>query len=487
MSAHPYPETLADWRKLLEDKLRERQQHRRTLDGIVGQARERGPNAEFTPDQERRFREARDACQMADIELATLQERVNEIEELDARATRRDRDAAAAAPGKRPASPLGDYSAARVTNEPRAFHPGGPSFFGTAIAIKRGDATGEQQDLWQRHLNEVRAGLHGEEARDIGTGAFASLVPPQFMSDLYAEALFAGRVTANVVAGHQLPDEGQTITVPRGTTSARVAAQTSENFAVQETDHGDADLTVSVFTYAGQQDLSRQSFERGRGTDEIVFAELVGDYAAKLDQDVINGPGTGGRHPGIYGTAGIASVTAAPPSTFGGKITGRQLLTNIHDAIQRVNSFRFLPATAIVMHPRRWGWLLDQSDSNGRPLLVNTGYGPQNAIGTGEAAAYGLVGEIAGVPTWTDANVPTTLSSSTFGNEDAILVFRRSDVHLWEDGGAMPRKFVFEEPGGGTLTIKLVCAGYSAFTAALRPEGIARITGSSMHALGGLF
>jgi hypothetical protein len=101
-------------------------------------------------------------------------------------------------------------------------------------------------------------------------------------------------------------------------------------------------------------------------------------------------------------------------------------------------------------------------------------------IGPARTLTPGRLGQLMGVPVWTDANVPTTPSSSTLGNEDAVLVFRRGDTHLWEEGGGLPRGFRFEETLAGTLQIKLVAVGYSAFSAALRPEGVAKITGSSL-------
>ena len=228
---------------------------------------------------------------------------------------------------------------------------------------------------------------------------------------------------------------------------------------------------MNVVTYAGQQDVSRQSLERGRGTDEVIFGDLVGDYAAKLDRDVINGPGSGGRHKGIRQSV-VAANTVAAKGSGATKITGRQLLTNIHDAVSRINGSRFLPADAIVFTPQRWGWLLDQSDSNGRPLVLSaTAYGPNNAVGVGAAAGYGLVGTVAGVPAYTDANVPSTISSSTFGNEDVVIVTRSADLHLWEENGGVPRQFTFEETLGGNLTVKLVAAASAPSPPSTIPKG----------------
>jgi hypothetical protein len=77
------------------------------------------------------------------------------------------------------------------------------------------------------------------------------------------------------------------------------------------------------------------------------------------------------------------------------------------------------------------------------------------------------------VPVWKDANVPSNISSSTFGAEDVVIVARRKDLHFWEENGGVPRRFTFEEPLGGDLQIKLVLAGDSAFSADHHPEGVA--------------
>jgi HK97 family phage major capsid protein len=258
-----------------------------------------------------------------------------------------------------------------------------------------------------------------------------------------------------------------------------VAAQATQGTAVQNTDYLATDLTINVNTYAGQQNVSRQGLERGRGTDEVIFADLAGSYSSVLDKDVIDGPGSGGRHKGLR-----SSVLAGNRVTYGGAaLTGRKLLSLIADAVQRVNSVRFQPVDAIVMHPRRWGWLADQSDSNGRPLVTHIEYGPQNTLGVGNPAAVGLVGSVLGTPIHTDANIPTTLSTAgTSGsNEDFIALFKRGDLHLWEERGGVPRQFTFEETLGDKLQVKLVLSGYSAWTAEHHPEGVATITSTWLN------
>jgi len=462
-------------REQVKALLAERQTKRQALTDLTETVKTEG-RADFTEDEYASFGELRDRVQAIDAEVDGLQARLTELEALDTRDEEREKLAWQVNGNP---TPVGERVGlgARVKSEPTAYRSGGNhSFFMDAINVMKGVATPAAAERLQRHMNEVRGGVHGEEFRDVGTGAFASLVVPQFLPDMYAENLHAGRVTANLAAGHDLPAEGMTLTLPRGNTNAEAAVQATQGTAVQNTDYGAVDLVIPVNTYAGQQNISRQAAERGRGTDEVIFADLAGDYSSKLDQDVISGPGSGGRHSGIATTPGHTVPAKGSGAT---PITGRQFLTNLADALQRINSNRFLPADGVIMHPRRWGWLTDQADSNGRPLVATVNVGAQNVFGVGEAARYGLVGSLQGVPVWTDANIPTSISTSTYGLEDLVIVTRRSDLHLWEDGVA-PRQFRFEETLGGNLQVKLVLAGYSAFTADHHPEGVAVITGSGL-------
>jgi len=334
----------------------------------------------------------------------------------------------------------------------------------------------DARDRLQRHAQEMDV-VHrdrGIQLRDVGTGAFAGLTVPQYLIDLYAPIAKAGRPYANSVRGLPLPASGMTLNISRITTATGVAAQASENAAVQETDIDDTLLTINVRTYAGQQDVSRQSLERSEMVDMIVYADLVEEYHTVLDSAVINADGTSGTHLGVRSTGSIEAVTYTDASP-----TVAELYPKVADAIQRVNSLRFLPATAILMHPRRWGAFTAALDSSNRPLVVPQASAPMNAVGVGQAAEYGqVVGQVLGLPVITDANVPTNLGVGT--NEDMIFVYRASDHLLWEEGDGMPRRLRFEETLGGNLTVKLVVYGYSAFTAGRYPKATATIGGTGL-------
>lgn len=355
-----------------------------------------------------------------------------------------------------------------VRSEPLTYHERcGHSFIQDAFRAQfRGDASAQARIA--RHQQEMEV-----ELRDVGTGAFTGLVVPQFLTDLYAPLARAGRVTANLCRSLPLPDSGMVVDISRITTGTATASQATENSAVQETDIDDTLLAVDVRTIAGQQDVSRQAIERGTLVDQVVLEDLAGAYAVTLDTQVINGSGAAGQMLGILGTSGINSVTYTDASP-----TVAEAFPKIADAIQQVNSARFLPADVIVMHPRRWGWFTAAVDSQNRPLVVPNSNMPQNAVGVGQPASYGPVGTLFGLPVYTDANVPTNLGAGT--NEDRIIVTRSSELFLWEQAGGAPRALSFEETSPHTLTIKFVVFGFAAFTAGRYPASTSVISGTGL-------
>jgi HK97 family phage major capsid protein len=358
----------------------------------------------------------------------------------------------------------------RVSSEPLTYgENAGVSFFRDVFASQYRHDPAAQARI-ARHTAEMAV-----EYRDVGSGAFAGLVVPQYLTNLAADLARAGRPTANVCNRLPLPSDGMTINVSRVTTGSSTAIQATENSAVSETDLDDTLLTVNVRTVAGQQDVSRQALERGTGIDALIMGDLAASYAATLDTQVINGSGSSGQHLGILNTTGINAVTyTAATATIAG------LWPKIIKAIGDVNENRFLPADVVIMHPRRLAWVQAQVDGNSRPIFVPTANMPQNAMGIGEVAGYGaIVGQIAGVDVATDANIPTNLGSGS--DEDRIIVARRADLVLWEQGDGAPALLRMDQTIGGSLTVKVVTYGYSAFTAGRYPVGVSVISGTGLN------
>lgn len=358
-----------------------------------------------------------------------------------------------------------------VTNEPLTYSEENRSvsFFSDLYNSQfNGDI--DASDRIRRHRQESQL-----EHRDGTTASFAGLVVPQYLTDLAAELSRAGRPFANECTNLPLPADGMTINISRVTTGSTAAVQATENAAVSETDIDDTLLTVDVRTIASGQQISRQAIERGSGVDSLIAADMMGAMAAQLESQIIVGSGGSGQLRGINNVEGQTSVVYTD-----GSPTVAELYPKIIDAIQSINSDRFLPADLIVMHPRRLGFLQAGLDTTGRPIILPTNNVPQNAIGTGPVAGYGNTGvQIAGVPVVTSGAVPTDKGAGT--NEDRIYVVRRSDMLLFEQPG-QPALVRYDATAGLNLTATLVAYEYACFIAGRYPASIATISGTGLVA-----
>lgn len=404
-----------------------------------------------------------------------LDERIAELSDFAARSA-----AAAAAMPNIPA---------RVKHEERTYNQrksqtGESSFFADSYAAQAGDV--QARARLERHANEVRVEREATELRAVATSGFASAVVPQYLTELAAVVLRNGRPTANVCRRLPLPAQGMTLNIPRGTTGASVTSQATENSAASSTDEVWTNLSVPVVTVAGQQDVSRQSLERGfPGLDELIYLDLAGAYHAQIDAQVLNGSGSSGQMLGIINTGSIGAATAfgaAPSATnFQLKVAGQIASVNAAGAQVQPNY--------IIISPRRWGWLNSLVDSSNRPLVVPSNQGPFNvaalleAIGSSSAAGEGsqvstsvarVVGTLQGMPVIVDPNMPTAVGTN---NEDIVVVGDFNQAILWEEGDGMPRLLRFEQTTGGSLTTKLVTYGYAAFTAGRYPTAFGKVGG----------
>ena len=197
--------------------------------------------------------------------------------------------------------------------EPGVYYRGAEhSFLSDAFNARNGDF--QAQDRINRH----QAG--NSEKRDVGTGAFAGLVVPQYLTDLVAQKARAGSPFYNALPKAPLPDKGMKVELSRITTGSANAFQATENSALQETNMDDTLYTVNVNTIGGQQDVSRQAIERGTDLEGIIFSDLIAAYYTELDEKLINGDGTGGAPEGIRNVTGINTVTYTDASPTVGEL-----------------------------------------------------------------------------------------------------------------------------------------------------------------------
>jgi HK97 family phage major capsid protein len=258
--------------------------------------------------------------------------------------------------------------------------------------------------------------------------------------------------------------------ISRITTGTTVTAQTAENTSVSNTDADDTNLAVNIRTYSGQQDVSRQSIERGTGVDSILIQDLVSAYWTELNADVVNGGGTG-EHTGVLQTGSIQSVTYTDTTATVG-----ELYPKLADLIQKIQTGVYQGITHFVMHPRRWWWIAKEL-STSHPLVSVPMAGNQQAGSFGGTGYNNTQANIFGVPVVLDATVPTTLGSGT--NEDVILGVSSPEMHLWHDDSA-PLFIRAEGSNAGQLQVKFVVYGYSAFTAGRYPGAHGKIAGTGL-------
>jgi HK97 family phage major capsid protein len=349
-----------------------------------------------------------------------------------------------------------------VVNEPLTYRRGSPHSFFRDLGQMKSDA--EAAKRINRHQEEMRV-----EKRDLTTGdpGGGGVIPPLYLTELLAELPRAARPVADAAPKLPLPASGMSIDIPKIQTGAAVAIQASENAGVQETDLDTETVTVNIRTMAGQNDVSRQLFERSMpGIDQIIFNDLIADYDQKLDTSLLSGAGSSGTHLGVRAVTGKITVTYTDASP-----TSAELLPKIYDAIQQVSTNRYMPADTIVMHPRRAAWLASNLSST-FPLFQLGALTQASGV-----QDNGFVSNIAGLRVILDPNIGALYGAGT--NEDEIYVLRLADLYLME-GDVRTR--VFEDVGSNTLTIRLQVFGYSAWVSARQPKSIAVVSGTGLAA-----
>ncbi len=446
--------------KLLDQLVEERAEISTAQEGLVNRAADEERDLTETEDQslkdlatravelDARIQELRDV-QTANLEAAKLRAEVAATDDSETRA-------------------VGNVV---VTNEPRTYTPENRSvsFFADLYNMQYNNDI-EASDRIRRHRNEVEL-----EERAGTTANVAGLTVPQYLVSLAAELSRAGRPFADQCTNLPLPDTGMTLNISRVTTGTSAAAQASENAAVSQTDLDDTLLTADVRTIASGQQISKQMLERSTGVDALLAADMMGAVATVLEDQILNGSGSSGNMLGLSNISGINSVTYTDASP-----TGAELYSKIVDGIQQINSNRFAGADLLVCHPRRLAFLQSQTDSSGRPLVVPTQNVPQNAMGTGPIAGYGVTGaSIAGLPVVTSGKISTAAGSG--GNEDVIFIVRRADMLLFEDN-TQPVMVRMDQTAGLNLTVTLVAYQYACFVGGRYPASISMISGTGLVA-----
>lgn len=445
--------------------LEERAGAKTVVDGIVA-----GPTKEerdLTEDETGAFTEARAAVIELDAAIDEMARRIADLEADEARSAELDE--------KR-----GDLADDEKRNESPTRRPGNPDVKEPAT-YRRGDPkTSFVRDMFVQATNGAgarEAGLRLErntrevEARALTTtaGGGGEFAPPAWLVDQYVTLARAARPTADLMRHQDLPMGISSVNVPKLLTGTATAQQANQNTAVQNTDATTGSITANIVTIAGQQIISQQLLDQsGVNMDDILLADLVADYNAKLDLFVLNNNATNAK--GLLQQAGTTAQTYTS-----GTPTTALLYANVAAAIAGVQGVRYLPPTAIIMHPRRWAAFIGAADTTGRPIYSPSG--GMNNPGTIDRNydAQGPVGQVAGLPAYTDPQIPTNLGAGT--NQDPVIVLRTDDCVLWE--GSLKTE-AFRETKADQLSILLRVYNYAAFTCNRYAASVAVISGTGL-------
>jgi HK97 family phage major capsid protein len=349
----------------------------------------------------------------------------------------------------------------------------------------------------QRRMSQMqRAGISPFErekryiSRTDGQGGY--FVPPLWLIDEYIPYLRAGRVFADMWRGFPLPAGTDSINIPRVTTGAATGPQTSDGGPVPGRDMADNFVNAIIRTVAGQQDAAIQLLDQSPiAFDEIVFGDLMADYAMQLSAQLMIGSGTNGQLTGLFSAGTLGSSSGGTTSGYvvndtADAWTAAAGTANFYQSAGKLMSNiarnRLRPVTGVISNTAVWYAYSTSVDGNQRPLVAVQQQGQFfNAAGQqdGGLAVEGPVGHILSAPWSIDPNIPLTFGGTTApyigavsnGNTAAypglggspdftpLIAAVWNDLYLWE--GEL-RSRVLSEVLSASLQVRFQVYGYAA-------------------------
>jgi HK97 family phage major capsid protein len=436
------------------------------LDSVLGKIATARSSAEGLVD--RAEREHRDLTphevEAFDDHLARLKGLTDHRDQILARTARED---AAARSRLQTGEHSMSYAPGRVLSEPSTYRRSDPD-------------TSYFRDLYEARNNGSREATErlvrsDRERRALSTGATegGEFAPPGWLVDEFIKLARPGRVAADRAQHEALPSGVSSVNLPKVATGVSVDIQAQQNTALSQTDMTTNSVSSGISTIGGKQVVSMQLLQQsGLNFDTVILGDLAGEYAKQLDLQFLSGSGTGGQLRGVTGIAGTTvTYTDGSPSVGG----AGKFYAQVAKALQAVETSRFAQPDAIIVHPRRWAWVLAASDTSNRPLVTPSGAG-YNAVGTaGAPAAEGRVGEMLGLPVYTDPNI--TIADGAGTDQDIVYVGRFSDCWVYE---SPIQAEAFTAPYADSMGVLFRLFAYSAAIPDRYPASVAVIRGTGL-------
>ena len=238
--------------------------------------------------------------------------------------------------------------------------------------------------------SRARAKVEEFALADDTTTSAAGLVPDYFSKDIIG-LIFNERPYVSSIPSDPIGSYGMTIQYPRRTQKPVVDVQASEKTEVASQQTTFDFITMDLVTYAGASDVSMQLIERSDPSFvSRLFQEYAGVYAEKTDSDAVQAAVAGAGNSTV-----LADLGADAAATWAAVASAS---TTIYTEVRR-------SPNNMLLSPDRWGQLISLTDSDGRPLVVLSPQGPQNAQGVG-GGFNGVTANYNGLNVIVDANAP---------------------------------------------------------------------------------
>jgi HK97 family phage major capsid protein len=385
-------------------------------------------------------------------DLRTLDERIVEVREAEAREAASAAHRVAVGADKDDAAEARATSRTTVTDPPLYVATGGTghSYFRDMAAVAlntaaRADATDRLVRNSKRVADEQRA-LGNTNTTGGSGGEFA---PPIWLVQDYIKLARAGRITADLFKRGEVPDGTSSINLPKVLTGTTVAIQSTQNTALSQTDLTTGFVSTGFTTVGGKEVVSQQIIDQtALPFDQVVLGDLAAAYATQIGTQIYSGAGTGANNNSVINGLNNATTIAANQAVLG-TATVPAFYTKAAGMMSSFVTNRYAEPTHWLMHPRRWYWLLAAMDTQNRPLVVPmaVAYNPV-AMDNAGTTVQGFAGTFLGLPVMIDPNIPTALGAGT--NQDEVFLVKADDMWLYE---STPKAEAFRETYADTIGV----------------------------------
>jgi hypothetical protein len=352
----------------------------------------------------------------------------------------------------------------RIGSEPRTYSREsdprceGKAFLADVAAAFRGSP--EANERLARHQREERVNNPRYQERAAGdfnsTNASTAIMVPGYLLDEYAHKPAVARPFADSINHVNLPPTGMTIEIGRESTAISAGIQSGELAAVTGSNVAVTKASIAVQTASAWTNMSRQTIDRGEMTEQIVMSSMLDAMNGALEAQLIQQTTLG-----LWECSTQLAYTDASPTPANMHPYILQAASKVSQALLN----RGKP-NSVLMAPRRWFWYQSVVDAKW-PVVGQQGVDAQ-LIGTSTNAGYdnGVQGRLpSGLDVYLSAAVPllgAAAGGQTTGDEDAVFVYDRNNLHLYE----APGREVFiraEQPNAASLGVLLVVYSYFAF------------------------